>query len=101
MLIHNPICQGHVLVCPKANISKFRDMEVKEVFEFSLAIKLVTETLQRTFKEKAEAFTISIQEGQGAGQTINHLHAHIIPRHHTEKFRDEDDIYKELEDFDK
>jgi len=63
MLIHNPICRGHVLVCPKANLSKYRDLEVHEVFEFSLAIKLVTEALQRYFGKEAEGFTIAIQEG--------------------------------------
>ncbi len=29
---------------------------------------------------KASATTISIQEGEDCGQSINHFHAHVIPR---------------------
>ena len=44
--------------------------------------------------------TVSIQEGQGAGQAINHLHIHIIPRSANDKFAADDAIYKELQKFD-
>lgn len=65
MLIHNPIKKGHILICPKSNVNKFRDMDPREVFELSLAIKLVTQGMQEYYKKQPDpiSFTISIQEG--------------------------------------
>ena len=47
-----------------------------------------------------EASTISIQDGVAAGQTVPHVHVHIIPRR-VGDFKNNDDIYTELEKHDK
>lgn len=42
--------------------------------------------MERTLKRiyKAEAFNIAIQDGPAAGQSVPHVHAHIIPRKWTD-----------------
>ena len=65
MVVHNPIAKGHILLCPKNNVSRYRDLETKEIFEISLATQQLTKFVQEVFK--TESTTISIQEGQGAG----------------------------------
>ena len=63
----------------------------------SLTVQMLTKFLQK--ERNTDSCTISIQEGAGAGQTINHLHVHIIPRT-AGKFKNNDDIYPLLEAFD-
>ena len=43
--------------------------------------------------------TISLQEGENAGQLIHHFHVHIIPRNKND-LSDNDDIYLKLKNFD-
>ena len=44
--------------------------------------------------------TISIQDGPSAGQTVPHVHVHILPRSSGD-FENNDDIYNELNNHDK
>lgn len=77
--------------------AKYRDLDNQELFEISLAVQFLTKFLQK--KYDTDSATVSIQEGSGAGQTINHLHVHIIPRKPGD-FKNNDDIYPLLEAFD-
>ena len=63
----------------------------------SLAVQFLTKFLQNQYG--TDSATISIQEGAGAGQSINHIHVHIIPRK-VGDFKNNDDIYPLLEGFD-
>jgi len=47
-----------------------------------------------------EASTISIQDGKEAGQTVSHVHVHILPRRGGD-FENNDEIYSELVKHDK
>ena len=47
-----------------------------------------------------DSCTVSIQEGQGVGQLIDHLHVHVIPRSCNDKYTDSDMIYEDLAKFD-
>jgi len=42
-------------------------------------VQRVSRTIERVFK--ASALNIAIQDGGDAGQSVSHVHAHIIPRH--------------------
>lgn len=58
-------------------------------------------TLQKVHKfiehiYKADSLNIAIQDGPEAGQSIPHLHAHLIPRHHVNNMGDK--IYDALND---
>ena len=64
----------------------------------ALSTKLLTEALQSV--EGVDSCTISIQEGERAGQSINHLHVHIIPRSPGDKYSKDDQIYTALSKFD-
>ncbi len=85
------------MVCPKSQKAKYRDLETEELFEMSLTVQMLTKFLQK--EHNTESATVSIQEGAAAGQTINHLHVHIIPRT-PGRFKNNDDIYPLLEAFD-
>ena len=74
----NPRAPGHTMVLPKvhaANILELTDEKIKGVFK---AVKETTDLLDK--KLKPDGFTIGINHGKVSGQTVEHLHIHIIPR---------------------
>ena len=73
-----PLAKGHTLVIPKLHFSKIQDMsENHESAVFHLVHRLVGPI------EKAahvNSSTIAIHNGKEAGQEIDHVHVHIVPR---------------------
>lgn len=43
-----------------------------------LTVQKIQQTLRRVYK--ADAFNIAVQDGQAAGQSVPHVHCHVIPR---------------------
>jgi len=74
-----PILPGHCLVIPKRHVESFFDLDDKEIAEFMILGKQTAKLLEKVFK--TNSFDWTIQEQIPAGQTILHLHMHIIPRH--------------------
>lgn len=74
----NPRSPGHTMVFPKYHSETILDLPEKEVGPLFLAVKKVTELINKTLKP--EGFTIGINHGKISGQVIDHLHVHIIPR---------------------
>lgn len=75
----NPRSLGHLMVLPKThweNILELKDEEVEPLFQ---TVKKMTELLNK--KLAPAGFTIGINHGKVSGQTIDHLHIHIIPRY--------------------
>src|SRR3989339_148568 len=73
-----PITPGHVLICPKRHIEKIDELFEEELKAIKDLIVRLKNTLIKTFG--AEGFNIALNEGQIAGQSVNHLHIHIVPR---------------------
>lgn len=73
-----PITPGHLLICPKRHISKIDDLSDEELKAIKNLIVLLKNTLTKIFD--SEGFNIALNEGQSAGQSIDHLHIHIVPR---------------------
>ncbi|KAK9480398.1 HIT-like domain-containing protein [Lipomyces japonicus] len=86
-----PLLPGHVLVCPYRVVSRVSDLSDEEAADFFLAVKKVSGVIEKVYD--AQALNIAIQDGPLAGQSVPHVHCHIIPR----KFKDlpnVDDIYQ-------
>ncbi len=73
-----PILPGHSLVIPRRHILSLMELSDRELCELTLFSRDVVKILQKAFGSRA--FDWTIQEGWEAGQTIPHLHLHIIPR---------------------
>jgi bis(5'-adenosyl)-triphosphatase len=80
MAIYNvaPVFPGHAMIIPKAHITGLLIIPEEEIVEMVKLSRIVVRILQKAFH--ARGFNWSIQEGEEAGQTIKHLHMHIIPR---------------------
>ena len=73
-----PISLGHTLVIPKRHVSSF--FEISQEERESL-LKLLDQAKKVTDQEfKPDCYNIGINDGVEAGQTVPHLHIHLIPR---------------------
>jgi bis(5'-adenosyl)-triphosphatase len=73
-----PIIRGHSLVISRKHVGSLFELSDIELAEFTLFSKEVTELLLGAFK--GEGFDWSIQEGISAGQSVPHLHLHVVIR---------------------
>lgn len=73
-----PVAEGHLLVIPKRHVQYFSELSVEEGDALGAAIKEAVELVRE--KVGPDAVNIGINDGPAAGQTVPHLHVHIIPR---------------------
>lgn len=74
-----PANPGHVEIVPKRHVESFFDLDDKEAACAHRAIHKAKALLDEQYFP--EAYTIGINDGKAAGQSIDHLHIHLIPRH--------------------
>jgi diadenosine tetraphosphate (Ap4A) HIT family hydrolase len=74
-----PVSLGHTLVIPKRHIASLDDISTKERSAiWSLVAKVRRLILER---HRPDGFNIGVNDGIAAGQTVMHLHVHVIPRY--------------------
>ena len=74
-----PISTGHALIIPKRHIaSLFEATREEREALFDLLEQVKTELQE---KHNPNGFNIGINDGSAAGQTVMHLHIHLIPRY--------------------
>ncbi|KAL6703875.1 Dinucleoside triphosphate hydrolase [Coniothyrium glycines] len=73
-----PLLPGHVLVSPRRIVPRFNDLSAAEVQDLFLTVQRVSRMVERVYS--ASSLNIAIQDGVDAGQSVPHVHAHIIPR---------------------
>lgn len=81
LAIHDgfPISPGHTLILPKRHVATFFELTREEQ---SGMFELLAEMRQLLLvKRSPDGFNIGINEGISAGQTVMHLHIHLIPRY--------------------
>jgi len=74
-----PISPGHCLIVPKRHIISFFDTSNNEHMALFDLLELVQKLLIQ--ERGPSGFNIGINDGTAAGQTIMHLHIHLIPRY--------------------
>ena len=74
-----PVSPGHTLIVPKRHIAGIFEAEQDEVAALWDALRQARTQLLNEFSP--DGFNIGINDGLAAGQTILHLHIHIIPRY--------------------
>jgi diadenosine tetraphosphate (Ap4A) HIT family hydrolase len=83
-------------MCPCSRpISPARALTNFVFLSFSLSLSLRARTAVKKI-HSANAMTLTIQDGPDAGQTVFHVHVHVMPRKPND-FARNDDIYEKLE----
>ncbi|KAK9475209.1 HIT-like domain-containing protein [Dipodascopsis tothii] len=88
-----PLLPGHVLVCPYRVVSRIKELTAEEASDFFLTVQKVSNVIERTYD--GHSMNIAIQDGPLAGQSVPHVHCHIIPRRLND-LPNVDDIYRML-----
>ena len=73
------VSKGHSEIVSKKHIESFFDLTDEEIIQMYDLTKKVKEIIQE--KYNPDAYNIGLNNGKEAGQTIHHLHLHIIPRY--------------------
>jgi len=74
-----PVSQGHTLIIPKRHVQSFFELQAIEKAAVLQAMDEAKEALDKEFIP--DGYNIGINNGEAAGQTIMHLHVHLIPRY--------------------
>lgn len=74
-----PISQGHTLIIPKRHTGSFFDTSDEEKLALFELIERAKLRLDQEFSP--DSYNIGINDGPAAGQTVPHLHIHLIPRY--------------------
>ena len=70
-----PVAEGHVLVLPKSHIESLLAADWKSLMA---VVKQAVERVRA--RHDTDGINVGCNNGEAAGQTIPHLHWHIIPR---------------------
>ena len=89
----SPLLQGHILVCPKREVKRVRDLTEDELSDMMISAQKISIKLEDYLERTAVNF--GIQDGKAAGQSVSHVHMHVIPRIEGD-FKDKTEIYKKL-----
>lgn len=73
-----PVNPGHTLVIPKRHVGSWFEATSEEQRAIMNLIEVVKAGLEGELRP--DGYNIGLNDGPAAGQTVPHLHVHIIPR---------------------
>lgn len=74
-----PVNEGHALLIPKRHVHTIFELREGEALDFLAILQLAKKELDQRYHP--DAYNVGINSGEAAGQTISHLHVHLIPRY--------------------
>ncbi len=73
-----PVTPGHTLLIPTRHVGSFFELDDEEQHDLLWLLRRVRARLVAQFRP--EGFNVGINDGSAAGQTVPHMHLHLIPR---------------------
>jgi diadenosine tetraphosphate (Ap4A) HIT family hydrolase len=74
-----PVSPGHTLIIPRRHVASFFDVTWQEREAMLALVAKSRDQLQQEFSP--DGFNLGINDGVAAGQTVMHVHMHLIPRY--------------------
>jgi diadenosine tetraphosphate (Ap4A) HIT family hydrolase len=74
-----PISPGHTLVIPHRHVGSFFDLTADKRIDLLGLLDQAKADIENEFKP--DTYNVGINDGPAAGQTVPHLHIHLIPRY--------------------
>ena len=79
----NPFSKGHALVIPKEHYPCLAETPDDVLAELIATVKKVAAKVCGALK--SDGFNVVQNNGEAAGQTVKHIHFHIVPRYADDK----------------
>lgn len=76
----SPASKGHVIILPKNHAANIFELPEEDASQLFPAAKKIAEALNRV--TECDGINILQNNGEAAGQSVYHLHVHVIPRYH-------------------
>lgn len=81
-----PVQKGHVLIIPKDHYDRLEEVDEED-------LNTLIETVQKVGRAVMKlpnviAYNVKLNNGPGAGQVIDHVHFHVIPRYAEDGLQD-------------
>lgn len=73
-----PVNPGHTLIVPKRHVADYFELTIHEQRALWLVVNRCKKLIQKQFNP--DGFNIGINVGEAAGQSVFHVHIHLIPR---------------------
>lgn len=73
------VSPGHTVVIPRRHVASFFDLTPEEISACMALINEERKVLDEAFKP--DGYNIGVNIGPAAGQSVFHVHIHIIPRY--------------------
>ncbi len=74
-----PVSPGHALVIPRRHVASYFDLTDGERRDMDAMLRRVREIVGERFHP--DGYNVGINVGEAAGQSIFHVHMHLIPRY--------------------
>lgn len=74
-----PVSPGHSLIVPKRHVASWFEASEKEQAELLAGVEVARQLIETS--HEPDGYNIGVNVGQAAGQTVFHLHVHVIPRY--------------------
>ncbi len=74
-----PVSPGHTLIIPRRHVASFFDVTDAERADLMSLLVAARDDLER--QSRPAGYNIGINDGVAAGQTVPHVHMHLIPRY--------------------
>ena len=75
-----PVSPGHTLIVPRRHVGSWFDLHDDERMSMLRLMASARELL--VDGHRVDGFNLGINDGAAAGQTVAHVHLHVIPRFH-------------------
>ena len=74
-----PVTEGHTLIIPRRHVADYFDLNPNETSDIQELLQKHKAMIEVN-DESVDGFNIGINVGATAGQTVFHVHVHLIPR---------------------
>jgi histidine triad (HIT) family protein len=75
----HPASRGHVMVIPKVHAESLERLDDRHMGPLFAGVKMMMNLLEKALRPAG--MNVGWNHGWAAGQRVNHLHVHLIPRY--------------------